>query len=77
MDSVLKQELLDDRFYNNDTFKSGVPVNGSDAQNDAATTIQAGFKGEATRQGKQPAFLFLFECVYCVDVFVPCLCKSI
>lgn len=56
MDSVLKQDLLDDRFYNNDTFKSGVPVNGSDAQNDAATTIQAGFKGEATRQGKQPLF---------------------
>lgn len=55
MDSVLKQELLDDRFYNNDTFKNGAPVNGSDAQNDAATTIQAGFKGEATRQGQNGA----------------------
>lgn len=52
LDPVLKQELLDDRFYNNDSFKNGPPVNGTDAENDAATKIQASFKGEETRQGQ-------------------------
>jgi hypothetical protein len=52
LDPVLKQELLDDRFYNND-YKDGPPVNANDAENDAATTIQASFKGEAVRQGQQ------------------------
>lgn len=52
LDPVLKQELLDDRFYNNDSFKNGPPVNGTDAENEAATKIQASFKGEQTRQGQ-------------------------
>jgi len=52
LDSVLKQELLDDRFYNDNSFKSGPPVNATDAENDAASKIQAGFKGEAVRQSQ-------------------------
>lgn len=49
LEPSLKQSLLDDRFYNNDGFKNGPPVNGNDAENDAATKIQATFKGEAVR----------------------------
>lgn len=52
MDPVLKQELLDDRFYNDHTFKNGPPVNGDDTENEAATKIQATFKGEEVRKGQ-------------------------
>lgn len=51
LDPVLKQDLIDDRFYNND-YKDGPPVNATDAENEAATKIQASFKGEAVRQGQ-------------------------
>lgn len=51
LDPSLKQDLIDDRFYNVD-YKAGPPVNGDAAEHSAATTIQAGFKGEAVRQGQ-------------------------
>lgn len=52
LDPALKQALLDDRFYNNNSFKEGNPVNGNEAGDEAAAKIQAGFKGNAVRQGQ-------------------------
>lgn len=49
LDPLLKQSLLDDRFYNNDSFKTEPPVNG-EKENEAATTIQAAFRGHEARQ---------------------------
>lgn len=51
LDPILKQSLLDDRFYNNDSFKTAPPVNGQQ-ENEAATKIQAGFKAQSVRQGQ-------------------------
>ncbi|RNA40398.1 abnormal spindle-like microcephaly-associated -like protein [Brachionus plicatilis] len=51
LDPSLKQSLLDDRFYNNDSFKSEAPVNGEE-ENQAATIIQSAFKGHEARQGE-------------------------
>lgn len=48
LDPILQQSLLDDRFYNNDSFKTEPPVNGHHL-NDAATVIQANLKGQAVR----------------------------
>ncbi|CAF0716741.1 unnamed protein product [Brachionus calyciflorus] len=50
LDPILKQSLLDDRFYNNDSFKTEPPVNG-EAENEAAVVIQSAFRSHEARQG--------------------------
>jgi len=63
LNEVLKQSLLDDRFYNNHEFKEAYPINEGeklpakeskdakdDGLNDAATKIQSTFRGYKTRK---------------------------
>lgn len=49
LEPILKQSLLDDRFYNNHSFKTEPPVNG-ERSNDAATQIQSEFRSHITRE---------------------------
>jgi hypothetical protein len=49
LDPILKQSLLDDRFYNNHSFKTEAPVNGENT-NAAATIIQSSFRGHTERK---------------------------
>jgi hypothetical protein len=62
MDSILKQALLDDRFYNNDSFKTEKPLNENKDESDAAATvIQANYKGHVVAKAAVQVTIFILK----------------